>query len=357
MSLFQRCLDRIESNRLKKYNCIPIHHERFSEVFPGIQQNRYYLVSGASGAGKSQFTDELFVINPYDYILNNKTDLKLKVFYYSLEVDARTKMDQWIARKLYTDYSIRTGPNVLLSVGGNRVNDNILMAIKETREYFEKLEQESVTIHDGSTNPQGIIKDIEEYSKNNGTVVKKIINIRGKDEEVFDYYVPNNPNEYVMIIVDHLSLLNVEREAPTTKQAIEKLSSYFVKARNRYGYIPVAIQQQSAESENIEHFKLDKMIPSKTGLGESKLTYNDVDIALGIFQPQKHDIKSYRGYNVLEMGDSYRNVSVFKNRYGISNVNIGMYFDGAVNYFKELPKSDNINPTHYEMMKKRKPDW
>lgn len=356
MSLFERCLQRIESNRLKQHNCIPINHRRFSEVFPGIQQNRYYLVSGASGAGKSQFTDEMFVINPYDYILNNETKLKLKVFYYSLEVDARTKMDQWIARRLYTEYNIRTGPNVLLSVGDYRVNDQILMAIKETRAYFEQME-DSVKIFDGSVNPQGIINAVEEYSKLNGKTVKRKQIIKGREEEVFDHYIPNDPNEYVVIIVDHLSLLNTETTAPTIKQAIEKLSSYFVKARNRYGYIPVAIQQQSAESENIEHFKLDKMIPSKTGLGESKLTYNDVDMALGIFQPQKHDIKTYRGYNVLEMGDAYRSVSVFKNRYGVSNVNIGMYFDGAVNYFKELPKAESMIPSTYEAVKKRIPNW
>lgn len=343
LSLFDRASERIEENKLNKHNCIPFDEKfpRFSEYLPGPQQGRYYIVSGASGAGKSQVTDDLFVFTPFDFIKEKDTNIKLKIFYFSLEMDGETKMHQWIARRLYTNYGIRTSVNILQSVGKNRINDNIHMAVKETKGYFSELEK-NLIFHDGNISPSGIIEEVNDYAISNG----KMVNGR---------YVPNNKDEYVIIIVDHASLLT--EEGGNIKKTIETLSHYFISIRKKYKYIPVLIQQQSAEKENVEHFKNSKLEPSKDGLGESKLTYNDCDIALGIFQPQKHEIINYRGYNIEQMGDAYRNLSIFKNRYGTSPANVGLYFDGAVNFFKELPRKDDINSSIYENIKKRKPNW
>lgn len=343
MSLYTKALEKIDINRTKKYNCIPFAQEfsRFADYLPGVQQGRYYLLSGTSGSGKSQLTDEMFLFNPYEFLLSHDTGLKLKVFYYSLEMDAETKMHQWMARRLYRLYGIRTSVDILQSIGKNRVNENIFEAVKETRAYFEKLE-DTVKIYDGAAGPGKIIEDIKSYASTNGETNK-------------DGYAAYDPNEYVIIIVDHVSLLDTGKES--IKTTIEKLSSAFVRFRNLYNYTPVIIQQQNAEKENVEHYKVGKLEPSKDGLAESKLTYNDADVALGIFQPQKHEIKTYRGYNILEMGDSYRNLSIFKQRFGVSNVNKGLYFDGAVNYFQELPTSLDINSNNIEAIKKRKPNW
>ncbi len=365
MSIFDNALGRIDDNRWKRDNCIPFSgiFPRFSEYLPGIQQKRYYIISGSSGAGKSQLTDHLFVFTPNDFV-NTETDITFKIFYFSLELDKETKLTQWMTRRLYDHYNIRANINILQSVGKNRLSDSIYMALKETQDYFYRLE-EKVEIIDTTMNPTGIIKRVEEYAKNNGKILKKPYIIKEKQEngdikehEIlgFDRYVANNPNEYVLVIVDHASLLNLESGMPI-KQTIEKLSKEFVRLRNRYGYIPILVQQQNASGENLEHFKADKMEPSKDGLAESKLSYNDCDIALGIFSPYRHDIKTYRGYNIAQMQDAYRNLNIFKNRFGVQNVNIGMYFDGAVNAFFELPKVDEMNDSIYTHIKQRDPRW
>jgi hypothetical protein len=69
-------------------------------------QKKYYLVTANSGIGKTQFTDAFFMYKPLDYILNNETDIKLKVFYYSLEVDKESKIIQGIAKKIYENYNL-----------------------------------------------------------------------------------------------------------------------------------------------------------------------------------------------------------------------------------------------------------
>lgn len=355
MSIFNDALNRIEQSRNNKYNCIPYDKKlpRFSEYLPGIEQERYYLVSGASGAGKTQLTDDFFVFTPHDFIEENETDIEEETFYYSLELDKVTKMHQWMSRRLFTHYGIRSGIKVLQSVGKNRLNENLFMAVQETRAYFEKLE-DSVHMYDGMITPSKVISDIENYAKRSGKITsKEIVRPDGSKEIVFSSYKPNKPKKYVKIILDHYSLLSSDNGS-VIKQTIEELSRYFVLARNKYGYIPIPVQQQTASSENLEHFKSSKLLPSKDGLAESKLTFNDCDLAIGIFEPQKHEIKSDRGYNIFEMKDNYRNISIFKNRYGVSNVGVGLYFDGAVNFFAELKRPENMNSEDYEKIKNKK---
>lgn len=353
MSYFDDALGRIEHNRHNSHNCIPFGKdlERFSEYIPGIQKKRYYIVSGSSGAGKSQVTDHLFIFTPFNFIDSGVSSLDLKVIYFSLELDKETKVTQWMSRRLFDVYGIRTSVNILQSIGKNRLNDNLWMALVETREYFERL-LDKVEIIDSISDVDKITKHVIDYSKKNGEYKYEKKTIEGEELSVFDKYIPTNKDKYVEIVLDHYSLLN-QSPGRTIKGTIEDLSLFFVSVRNKLGYIPIAIQQQSAETENVQHYEAGKLEPSKAGLAESKLTYNDCDIALGIFSPYKHSIKKYRGYDILQLGDSYRNLSVFKNRFGPPNVNVGMYFDGAVNYFSELPKSEEMNSEIYMKISKR----
>ena len=348
LSIFDRVLDQIEENRHKKDNCIPFSEKlpRFSRFVSGIEKKKYYLISGASGSGKSQFVDEFFVFNPLEFVLENETNVKVKILYYSFELDADTKVKQWIRRRLYNKYGLIVDAQTIDSVGYYRPSDAVMMAIKETREFFEKA-GEHIKMIDTPKTAKEILAEIHEFAKTNG----KIHETNGE----FDYYEPSEKDQYVIVIVDHYSLLKVPNN--NIKASIEELSQGFVDIRNKYGYTLVPLQQQSAESENIEHFKLSKLEPSKQGLAESKLTYNDCDLALGLFCPYKHELKSYRSYNIGELGDNFRNLSVFKHRYGVPHLNTGLYFDGCVGYFKELPKGKEMTSIQYDLAKQGRPVW
>jgi hypothetical protein len=122
------------------------------------------------------------------------------------------------------------------------------------------------------------------------------------------------------------------------------------KVRNRYGFTLIDVQQQAAAKESLESFKLEKLEPSPEGLGETKLTQRKADLILGLFSPALHEIKNYRGYSIEKLRDNYRNLSILRNRYGLSALSIGLFFNGAVNYFEELPKSEDFktNPNLYD---------
>ena len=73
--LFNRAKDQITESRERRlqglYNCIPWNFPRFEEECPGIEQGKYYIMTGSTKAAKSQLTDHMFMYNPIDFVINN----------------------------------------------------------------------------------------------------------------------------------------------------------------------------------------------------------------------------------------------------------------------------------------------
>jgi hypothetical protein len=90
MNLFNRTFNYIVNRRDRilsgKINCIPWGLPRFEKQNPGIEQGKYYLCSANQKVGKTQIVDWLFVYNSIQQILDNNLNIKLKIFYFSLEI-------------------------------------------------------------------------------------------------------------------------------------------------------------------------------------------------------------------------------------------------------------------------------
>jgi hypothetical protein len=354
VTLFDRALARIEENIGKKHNCIPFGFKRFEEYLPGIIQKNYYILTANSSVGKSQITDSMFLYTPYNFVKNNKeTDIKIKIFYFSLEMDLESKIIAGISKYIFEKYKTIIAPNQLNSIG-KPLSQEMLKIVKEARQYFEELEDVTF-ITDDQLNPYHIYNVLNTYARENGKIVTKPVRIKddqGNERiiEAFDYYIPNNPNEYVISICDHLAELSTIKGLDL-KGVMELHSDHMRIVRNRYGYIPVDVQQQAASQESLQNFDLGKLEPSLNGLGETKLTQRKANIVLGLFAPNRFEIQNYRGYDISQLKDNYRNLSILKYRNGISNVNVGLYFNGACNYFAELPKADQMTKELYEKIK------
>jgi replicative DNA helicase len=291
----------------------------------------------------------MFMYNPIRYVQENK-DTKLKIFYFSLEMSAEQKLRQAISNKLYmeTKGEVRIDPQSLRSVR-QPVEDSILSQVEGYSDYFKEFDK-TVTFIDNIKNPYGIYKFMEDYAEQNGdTHYKEKVFENTKTGEkkvnrIFDYYEAYDPDEYVLIIIDHISLISKEKEHRNLHESITKLSSdYLVKLRNRYNFSPVVIQQQSAAQEGIENMKANRLKPSLDGLADNKLTQRDADVILGLFSPYRHSIKQYPekgGYNIMKFKDQIRFMEILASREGGGNSLCPLYFDGAVNYFMELPSPD-----------------
>ncbi len=195
---------------------------------------------------------------------------------------------------------------------------------------------------------------MKNYALQNGKQSKKKILIDGVENIVDDSYEANNPEEYVMCIVDHASLLSPEKGG-TIAQAISDLSSrYFIILKNKYKYIPILIQQQASSQESLDNFKHNRTRPTLDGLAENKTTQRDATLILGLYSPFRHEIPEYQGYNIRQFKDNIRFLEILGGRQGGAGTICPLYFNGAVNYFKELPKANDtieINKT-YEIIQK-----
>ena len=366
-TIYNRVISDLEFRRNRvlsgKVNCIPWGLSRFEENsgIPGIEQGKYYLITANAKVGKSQIADHLFIFNALEQA--KKANITLKIFYFSLEMAAEVKMAQAMSNYLYTKYNIRIAPVDLRSTRKQNVlSQEVLDILKKEEEYFKELTK-AVTYIDDIRHPTGIFKFMEKYALDNGIQHKKKVEWKNSrtgevtSTVVDDYYEANNPDEYVIVIIDHISLISTEKEEGrdlSLHQSITKLSSrYLVSLRNKFNYIPVVIQQQALAQESNENLKYGKLKPTADGLGDNKLTSRDVDVMFGLFSPYRHKMRMYPeqdGYDIGKFKDRIRFLEVIVSRSGGGGTIIPLYFDGAVNYFEELPRlSDTRLENFYKL--------
>ena len=140
----------------------------------------------------------------------------------------------------------------------------------------------------------------------------------------------------------------------TLHLAISKLSEYALKIfTKRFNAIYVAVHQQEMAGENNDNFKLARLEPSETKLGDNKIVGRDYQVTLGLFNPIKYGLQSYLGYNTKEFGDHFRTLHVIKHRNGIPNITKALWFEGVGNRFEELPAADK-KADIIEFIKKKK---
>lgn len=345
--MIDRIINNLKTRRERvlngEVNCIPSSFARFREDFVGIEQGKYFLVSGQTKAAKTQIATNMFVYNPLFYAYENPDKIHLKIFYFPLEESVENITLRFMSHLLakYSDY--RISPLDLKSTNENKVVPLEALELLESERYQNILNFYNNTVmFFEDRNPTGIQRQIKSYAEKNGTVHKKKITITNKEtglseeREVFDYYEPHDPKEYVIIIVDHISLITPESNMDL-RESINRLSEYMIMFRNRYNYIPVIIQQQGTETGNLEAFKNNKIRPTMSGLSDSKYTAKDCSMMLGITNPYSHELDNYLGYDIRKFKDSIRFLEVVLNREGQSNGIIALYFDGKTCTFRELP--------------------
>lgn len=327
-------------------NSIPSPFVRFRDDFLGIEQGKYYVVTGSTKSAKTQLGSYLFIYNSLLYAYNNPDKLRLKIFYYPLEETPGDILTRFMCYLLYiqSGFKIRIDPTDLRSTKNDKVLDEAILDLLGKEEYDNIIQFfENTVIFSASQNPTGVYNECKRYAEEHGTVYRKKQKIKDefgveKEVDAFDYYEQDDPDEYRIIFFDHVSLTSTERGL-TLKQSIDKLSEYCVILRNRYKFTPVIIQQQAFAGEGLDAFKEGKLRPTLANLADSKYPSRDANVVLGLFSPFKHELPEYMGYDISKLKDNCRFLEVIINRSGSPGGIVALYFDGAVNYFKELPNS------------------
>ena len=322
---------------------IPMGFDRLNRYI-GIRKSMYFLVGGLTGSGKTSFIDDAFVLNPYDWYISQKAPgIKLRMIYRSMERSRTYKLAKWVSRKIFLDHGEIIPVNKLLG-WTDRMSKNEHDLFLMYEDYMANM-SECITIIDGPENAVGIAKELKAHSLQNCMI-----------EQVYEYnkiYVPNNPNEITIVVIDHIGLLKTTKDQTTKKAAIDKMSDELRYARDFYGYTPVAVSQFNRDISNPIRIKNGDVEPQLEDFADSSQTQNDADVVLALFDPMRYKVQDPSGYNMEKLKDQYgakyfRSLRLIKNSYGEDDIRIGLGFMGQIGMFKELPRRKDITDADYE---------
>lgn len=350
---FKEIVEKLKKNKeLKeqgKVTSILFPFKRFSKVFPGWERGTQTIITASSGIGKTKLAKFLAVTSVYEFV-KQRPEIKTKMFYFALEESVENFWLGMISTLLYEKYSVSLSPNQLKSLGEFQLTDEVLKQVEECEDVINDM-QKCIEVVDYIFNPYGIYKYVDDFFKNPAIGKEEFDSTHA--EKVSKKYVYNDPNLWVFVATDHMSLLTPEK-GETLHEAMGRYSKQFCLKgfTKKYNCVTINIQQQEASKEKQEYYQgqsiEEKLEPSLDGLANNKETQRECNLVLGLFAPERYNIGRHRGYDIKKLGNKYRSLKILKDRdNGLINHYVGLYFNGASNFFDELPTADTIDYSKY----------
>lgn len=342
---------RIQEGLNGHYEGLDNGFNRINKYIFGVQRKCITTIGGGSGSGKTTLVD-FMLFNALSHA--DRYNIPVEVFYYSYEIDNITKRCNILSSWIYKKYGIIIPPEKIKGLGSNRLTEEELKIIDEEIKYVDYLFSR-IRFRYKSRTPEQMFEELSKYAEDNGTysIVNK--NIDGKIIAYKDKYLPNNPKQYRIIIIDHVALIDTSSSEDSVKLTLDKWSQYAIKLRNTYGYTIFNIQQfnDGLSSVDRQKFKGVDLSPSQQDFKDSRNLYQDSDIVLGLMNPYKMDMKECLRLSVAPFKGRLLMFKIIKNRLSKDNIAVSLYFKPEAGTFEELPKSEEFinNPELYNKYK------
>jgi hypothetical protein len=343
---FQLLRQEVEFGIQGKNSGIPMGFERLNKYI-GIRRKLMFLLFGSPGSGKSALLHHSFILSPFDwYITTKPKDLKFKVILFSMERSKMYILAKWMSRKIFLDQGILIPIAKLLGWWDTKLTKDEHDLFLAYEWYVNQL-LEVVDIIEGAQNPTAIFKYVKNFAETNGKI-----------EQIDEYhkiYIPNQPNEIIVIGEDHLGLTKLEKGLTNKKEAIDKLSEYNQYFRDFLGYIPIPVMQLGRGLNNPAFLKMDSFEPSLEDIKESSNPGEAADVVISLFDPKRlrttdsnYDVDQF--VDISNGANYFRSLKILKNTYGEDMIKIGVGFMGVTGIFSELPKPKNMDNFEYNSL-------
>lgn len=313
---------------------------KLESIIDGVTKQTMVILGGCTGSGKTSATIYLYVYRP---LMEHLDDDNFKVFYASMEMNASMLFAKLLSTYIFETYHKELAVKEILSRKRNYIlSDEDYTIVQDGLKWLEKVEQK-VEVYDKSLNASKLYAKLMKNLEKLGTFTET------ENRKVF---IPNNPDMIYVVILDHIGLLQPS-QGSTKKGEIDKTVSYLITLRNMCGISPVIVQQINRDQSNIERFKAGRTGIQLSDFKESSDTTDGAEIVLAVYSPHRDKLNTHRGYDIKQLGDKFRTITVLKSRYGDSDVEIGVNFFGKINIWKELPLPESI----YDYAKYENPDY
>lgn len=346
-----------------------------------IRRNAYHLIGSNSGAGKSAFADNFYVLNPIRWLIQQqaegKTDTKYKVYLWAMERKKEHRYAKWVCQRLFQKYGILLDVELLLTLNTqrNRMSQEIYDKVMELEAEIDSM-GDMIEVFERS-NPTGVYHHAQQLLlTNHGKLVESVgedgkpIQINFNQEGVPSVYKKefkyNNDKEIVVIYIDHLQVLKGESRDKVQlgrQGLVDKMDEYLLTLRDKWSCMCVAVSQFNRESHSLGRRTGDlDLAPQENDFRDSSRPYDSCDVAIGMLNPYKYQDYQHLGYDIHSFtspfsgANMFRALYVLKNSFGADNIAFGNLFYGENGMYKELPKPAETNELQkfYDIVKTAK---
>lgn len=368
-----------------------------AENIPSLDKGQLIMNVAASGVGKSMITRHKDIIVPWLYVKSHpELNIDLRFIIFLLEDDKNRFTDYIISELLYLKYRVAISPKRLRSSYKDPLSDDVMKKIESIQPAIDDL-LGRCDIQDSIYNGYGCYKYCRLKSEEWGThyysnmlggnqiitkyeyndlqkldekykesSLQEIIQkysldpMKYKDFWKYSHYIPKDPNQHVVVIIDNINCLVPDKHEVTLKEAMDNFMYNYGRKNitKHFNWSLVAVQQNVGGAEEMSfNFKgdsiIEKLIPNLSMLGDSKLTQRSAHLIFALWDPSRYGIEEFMGYDITKLKDNARFLFVLKNNDGKSNMVVPCVFIGESSYFKELPKPNELNLNFYEDLKNR----
>lgn len=312
---------------------------RLYSIVPGWIKGTYHCITAASGAGKSKYARFAYAIHSYKYCKEHS--IPLDIIWFAREESYDKFWTMILADLLYEKHGIS-----ITYYQSKGFYDDITPEVQSyINDLLPEIEEMKKVIHviDNVGNPTGLLYETERHLKRIGTFVEsgRFTDNQG-NEIIKKTYKYNDPDHHVIVVADHIGLLDTENnkieKVDTLHLAISKWSKYALEELiKKYQCIVVSVHQQEMAGENIEHRKANLLVPTEAKLGDNKIVGRDYQYTWGLFRPHKYEIAKWLDYEITKFKKKFTGLLLIKHRDGEADLAVGLHFHGITNKYEELP--------------------
>lgn len=343
LNLSEKILKNHEDFVAGKINYLPFKPlGNFTTWMPGLMRGDVTCFTGTPASSKTSLVKKLIIHDGIEWA--TKENKNFHCIYVGLEEAKSQFLYSLLSYQGFVNYGLQYNIKDFESIG-RTIDKNDIGKIGSTEKIVEKM-LSYISYYTSTYNSYGIWRIVRDFAQTRGTFFYKEKPIHSFDEnESWDHYVSKDPEEFVVVVIDHLLLTrhqkNEKDQAEAIWNTVEYLRSY---AANKLNYSVVVIHHQNADSENQDSRREGQILPTENGLARNKEVARSYLNLIGIANPNKANqsgttpvIRMWDNHNLGVFGNYLRAINILKSRYGESNVNDSVFFGGRTGWFQSLP--------------------
>lgn len=343
LTLTQKILKNHEDFVQGKINYLPFKKlGKFTDYFPGFMRGEVTGLTGTPASSKTSLLKHWVVHQGIEWAIKEKKNYH--VIYIGLEESAQQFQYSMLSYQGYVKHGLQYNIKDFESIG-RTIDKKDIPLLEDTEKRVEKM-LPYISYHTNVYNSYGIWKIVRDFAQKRGTFYLKDVPVTSFDKDSsWDHYVPNDPDEFVVVVIDHLLLIrhqqNEKDQAEAIWNTVEFQRSYSV---NKLNYSVVCIHHQNADSENQDSRKEGSILPTENGLAVNKQVARSYFNLLGVANPNKanqgsvtQNIRLWDGHNLGVFKNYIRTLNILKSRFGETNVHDSVFFGGRTGWFDTIP--------------------